>query len=361
MKQVRTNSVRGFSLIELMIAIVLGLILVAGVIQVFLGNRQTQLSEQSVARVQEAGRLALDFIEQDLRMGGFYGAGNFSNQLTSVAFENLASGTAYAQFNSFSNNAVRVYAKSAAGVWSPSAPSSNDMSGSAITNARKGSDLIVIYYGYDMGVPTSSVTGSASVPITLSDPSVCFNAGDLAILSNSTNASIFQVSSSSTCSGSAQSLQHSGALTGKYDQYSRVMKLQHRVYYVGNTGRTNSEKMPVWALYRADNGSTSPAAATPEELVEGIEFLKFQLGERLASGNIRYGDASVVAASGIMSARIGVLVQGLDAIRTTDDTSTYEVTGAGTGNPVNPSALGDGVKTLRRVFVSNVELRNRTQ
>jgi len=362
MNHVETNnSARGFSLVELMIAIMLGLILIAGVIQVFLGNRQTQLSEQSVARVQESGRMALNFIQQDLRVAGFYGAGNFSNQLTSIAFSNLATGSAYAQYTNFSSNAIRTYTKSTSGAWSPSAPSSNDMSATAISNARNGSDLVAIFYGYDTGAAiTSTVSGTTNVPIKFSNAtSSCFNSGDLAMLSSLTNAVIFKVTNSPACTALTQSLQHSttgnsnSSLGGTYDQYSRVMKLQHRVYYVGNTGRTNSKNEPVWALYRSDNGGA------PEELVEGIEFLKFQFGERLSSGNVRYGDASVVTQSGVTSARIGVLAQGLDPIRTVADTDSYDVTG--TGATVNPSTMGDGTKTLRRVFVSNVELRNRTQ
>lgn len=361
MRLSRTDSMRGFSLVELMIAVVLGLILVAGVIQVFLGNRQTQVTEQSVARVQESGRLALDFIEQDLRLAGFYGAGNFSKQLTGVDFSNLASGANYTQYSNFASNAVRAYTKSAAGVWNP-VPSASDMSATAINNARNGSDLVVIFYGYDTGATINgSVTGTAAVPLQWSGTSAsCFSQGDLAMLSSVTSAVIFRVTNAATCASNAETLQHSTAsntsdsLGATYDQYSRVMKVQHRVYYVGDTGRKNSQNGVVWALYRSDNG------AAPEELVEGIEFLKFQFGERLASGNVRYGDATVVAQSGIVSARVGVLAQGLDAVRTDNDTNSYSLPGitipaSGTG------VKHDGGKTLRRVFVSNVELRNRAQ
>ncbi|ARU27615.1 hypothetical protein CBR65_09340 [Cellvibrio sp. PSBB006] len=63
----------GLSLIELMIAITLGLILMAGVIQVFLSSRVTFATQQAMSRVQETGRLAVEFMARDIRMAGYMG------------------------------------------------------------------------------------------------------------------------------------------------------------------------------------------------------------------------------------------------------------------------------------------------
>jgi type IV pilus assembly protein PilW len=64
---------RGLSLIELMISITLGLMLMTGVVQMFLSSKSTFTSQQGISRVQETGRLAIDFISQDLRMAGLTG------------------------------------------------------------------------------------------------------------------------------------------------------------------------------------------------------------------------------------------------------------------------------------------------
>ena len=63
----------GLSLVELMIAMVIGLLLMLGVIQVFIASQAASRLSEGVARVQENGRFALDFLERDVRMAGHMG------------------------------------------------------------------------------------------------------------------------------------------------------------------------------------------------------------------------------------------------------------------------------------------------
>ena len=62
---------RGLSLVELMVALVLGLVLMTGVIQVFLASRQTYATNEAMARMQENGRFALEFISRSARLAGY--------------------------------------------------------------------------------------------------------------------------------------------------------------------------------------------------------------------------------------------------------------------------------------------------
>lgn len=64
---------RGFGLIELMIALVLGLLVVAGVIQIFSAARGTYSSQNSSARLQEDARFVLSKMIQEVRMVGMFG------------------------------------------------------------------------------------------------------------------------------------------------------------------------------------------------------------------------------------------------------------------------------------------------
>lgn len=64
---------KGLSLIELMIAVTLGLILMTGVMQVFLSSKTVFSSQQALSRVQETGRLAIEFLSRDIRMAGYMG------------------------------------------------------------------------------------------------------------------------------------------------------------------------------------------------------------------------------------------------------------------------------------------------
>jgi type IV pilus assembly protein PilW len=62
---------RGRTLIEVMIAITIGLMITAGVIAIYGANRQTYRASADVQRMQAAGQLALDRLAYQLRMAGY--------------------------------------------------------------------------------------------------------------------------------------------------------------------------------------------------------------------------------------------------------------------------------------------------
>jgi type IV pilus assembly protein PilW len=64
------NRQSGLSLIELLVAMGLGLILVVGIGTVYLGSRQTYRMQEANARVQETGRFALEVIGRSMRLAG---------------------------------------------------------------------------------------------------------------------------------------------------------------------------------------------------------------------------------------------------------------------------------------------------
>jgi type IV pilus assembly protein PilW len=67
------TSQSGFTLVELMIAMVLGLIVAGGVVQIFVQGRQSYRVDQQVAGMQDEARFALDEMSRDLRMASFLG------------------------------------------------------------------------------------------------------------------------------------------------------------------------------------------------------------------------------------------------------------------------------------------------
>lgn len=73
MNQVCFNRQMGLSLIELMVAMLISLILLGGVLQVFLSSKDMYRTNTAVARVQEAGRFATEFIAFDVRQAGYKG------------------------------------------------------------------------------------------------------------------------------------------------------------------------------------------------------------------------------------------------------------------------------------------------
>jgi len=64
---------RGISLVELMIAMTLGLVLTAAIVQIYLSSRRNQDLQESLTGRQEAARFAAQAIERDDKMAGFRG------------------------------------------------------------------------------------------------------------------------------------------------------------------------------------------------------------------------------------------------------------------------------------------------
>ncbi len=72
-KRAWSKSSRGFSLIELMVAMLLGLIVLLGVTQILISAKNTYLSQNSSAAMQEDARYVLSKITQEVRMVGMFG------------------------------------------------------------------------------------------------------------------------------------------------------------------------------------------------------------------------------------------------------------------------------------------------
>lgn len=66
----------GFSLVELMVAITIGLIIIAGLTGVFVNTNAAQSEMEKANRQIENGRYAVQLLTDDLRMAGFYGEFN---------------------------------------------------------------------------------------------------------------------------------------------------------------------------------------------------------------------------------------------------------------------------------------------
>ncbi|HEX7769131.1 MAG TPA: PilW family protein [Dokdonella sp.] len=60
----------GFSLLELMVALALGLLLSVGILSLFQGTSRTNKAQNGLARLQENGRFAITRMQNDLRMAG---------------------------------------------------------------------------------------------------------------------------------------------------------------------------------------------------------------------------------------------------------------------------------------------------
>jgi type IV pilus assembly protein PilW len=75
---------RGFSLVELMVAMLIGLILLFGVTQVYVSSKRSANAQEDLARMQENGRFAMDLITRDLRRAGYWGGNRDPFQILGV-------------------------------------------------------------------------------------------------------------------------------------------------------------------------------------------------------------------------------------------------------------------------------------
>ncbi|MEM7279390.1 MAG: PilW family protein [Pseudomonadota bacterium] len=77
-KQYKMNrkGAQGFSLLELMISLVLGMIIIGGAATVYLGTKQSFNEADQVAKLSENGRFALQLISNSVRHINFFGGAN---------------------------------------------------------------------------------------------------------------------------------------------------------------------------------------------------------------------------------------------------------------------------------------------
>lgn len=62
---------QGFSVVEVMVSLVLGLVVVAGVSQVYLGSKQSYRLNEARSRMQEDARFVLQFLSKYIRLAGY--------------------------------------------------------------------------------------------------------------------------------------------------------------------------------------------------------------------------------------------------------------------------------------------------
>lgn len=68
---IRTYRQRGLTLVEILVALVISLFLVAGLLQLFISTRLSARVQENLSRVQENGRYTIDYISRFIRLAGY--------------------------------------------------------------------------------------------------------------------------------------------------------------------------------------------------------------------------------------------------------------------------------------------------
>lgn len=353
----RRRHILGLTLIELMVSMVIALILLLAVTRLFVVSRSTYTLEEGLARVQESGRFAIEFLSQDIRMAGYAGC---SANLSSSAVANIvASPTSASVFNP---DGIRGYKPTctictgALSEW-PGLPSSYFPGGTGEINPVGGTDILVIQRGDTVSTHLSGNLGSVNANIQiLSTASVAssIQADDIIMISDCKNADIFKANNVSSGSGTTTIAHTSGNTTNNlstlYQTDAQIMKLVTHIYFIG---RRNNDTSVAPSLYRKELDNNG--ALTTAELVEGVENMKLLYGEDTDSPgdgvvNIYRAPASVSTWKNILTARVGLLVRTSGNVEQQPDIRSYSLADTTVG-PFN-----DNVR--RRAFNSTIMVRN---
>jgi type IV pilus assembly protein PilW len=322
----------GLTLIELMVAMVLGLVVAAGIISVFLSTSSSHRVQTQLARLQEDGRFAVTRLVQDLRMANAQyctHSGGVNNQANGIYLSQLRAPTVQANglIEALSDITTRwgstPYPDRPASPYSfpsflsmrgyqcdktscvPEAPDSVPAIGKTIGKRVPGADVLTLRYldasgGWALG-GTSSVTGAAdgtlhhvTVVPGQGEPAIAdvYKAGDLMMLADCSNSQIFSANLQGNTfypDAPDTGLNLAAPVAQQPLSAPRLFDFSHDfhtvTYYlqVADAG----DGMPIGVLMRRDNGEAS-------EVVRGVERLDFLYGIEDAGGDTRYLTATEV-------------------------------------------------------------------
>lgn len=324
------NKSRGFSLVELMVAMVLGLILLAGVVNVFVGNLQTFSTNSGVARLQENARFALSELARDIRMAGYRGCDSEGIALNNNLINLVADGSgAEAPFLGFATSIVGYESRgNGTGVWSKTGAEAAayfeftdiELSDKADRLVLKslGTELLRLQSPISKTDKVIEVADASSLDKTDTDKGYlfigdCRKGASVAITAVDTSSTPNTVSFADSANLSVD-VSPSGASYLPQDTY--VQKLEIKSYFIAPSKRyVNNRGDRPMALWRRDKYEGGDGDA--QELAIGVEDLQVLYGVDTTDDGIpnRYVEASgTLDTDKVVTTRIRVTTNSIDAV-----------------------------------------------
>lgn len=394
----------GLSLIELMIAMVIGLVLMLGLLRIFSASREASRMSEGIGRVQENARFALDYIQGDLRMVGHLGCVNDQARLISrtggssesipTTFNTSASGSPMLDFdkglkgfgalNTAPGNTLTIPADPVAGGWvgspNPAAASADGVLLGKLAGRPpvKGSDILALRYFSATGVPVQNITYMGDEEATINVDKARWDqvmrtggySADASLgllgIADCINAATFQATTAPNASGTFTVLGSKGLNTklnggiAVSTGQTMLYRLETEVLYVG----INDQGTP--ALYRArfvaaPGGSTvNLLGGAPEEIVSGIENMQILYGVDHQTDVSKLPDGYVTAqqtASAVAEWQRVSMVQVALLSRSQERASANDQPESRTMLGTSLTLPSDG--RLRSVYETTITLRNR--
>ena len=383
----------GFSLVELMVAMALGLLLTVAMLAVYLSSKTAFSRQQQLSSIQQSVRIAFEYLSGDARMVGHMGCFTGLPTLSTTEFNtslgagsvvtNFALGVEGYEWKNATANAYPLGSSAPAddstpGNWetNTAANAVNTIPVTTIAGAgyglTPGSDVLVIRTVSGRPVRLSANANAAAnqskFNVESSPGGTCSNgttakvsgfcANSYGLIASCSRARVFQVSSIVAGTAPAASELTLSASMGSDPQYlpekTEVFPMQTIAYYVkqSSSGTTTS-------LYRRtfDGDHTN---GLEQELIEGVENLQVKYGVDTtlpdADGIIdEYRTAqNVTDWSRVVSVRMGLLIRSTAQV---EFDAVLPTTGVVNGVTVTYPTTGS--KYDRRVFTTTVAVRNK--
>lgn len=357
----RKKNQNGFTLVELLVALGLGILLLGIVITIYLSSKATSRAATGVARSQEATRFATHFLKQDIRMSGFVacaeGVSNRStldDSLTTYPpslehgifgweFVGTDIGDDYVldyeklgdRFTQAQLDAARTSNAGAADDWSgeyiqgiPGTPVTLELPPQiAGLNPLQGSDILMLSISNPLEIlvdkqfnqrrPTLNVTDFDDNPVASGvETGAILKVGDCTALDTFQNIAAPTDAFISAEAGGG--VLPGNNLTGafkwqkKWDSSASIYETTTTIYYVG----TGSSGRPSLFRFETLCGVNANCGASSEELVEGVENMQVLYGEDTDQDGVvnTFRSASdVVNFRYVLSVKVGLLVRSPDA------------------------------------------------
>jgi type IV pilus assembly protein PilW len=348
------SGTRGFTLVELMVAMAIGLIIVAGVGYIYLQGNSGYRVQNSQARLQENARLLHSIMTRDLTVAGHFGCvkggvdtiDGFQNIRITAAQPLMTANVSWMDIdrdqtnnNSYLDPSFMVQSFDDGAGWPVSA--------SIAAKRIVGTDtLLVLRGGDDSRHLTEPVKDEEEFRIASVLPGVTTN-GRLRtmVLSNCATAEIvkptirdggltfnvantYNVNTASTSPDPDPTTRNK--IRGKYDPRSTITTFEPVSYFIGDSVGSNGTTVP--SLYRLQTIRSSPTDSsvglwdpTPDVILEGVESLRVRFIRPSIGGNLQTA-AEVTAANAwadVGAVRIdATLVSDFDGVRTESTTQT---------------------------------------
>ncbi len=339
-------SERGYTIIELMIALTIGLFLTAGAVKIFTSTKNTNRTQENLSRMQENARFAMYFLTEELREVGFDGGVCGNGERLDQAYNNLDTSNAQYQFK------TRVLAGQPALYASLSGAI-----GGADNTGINGSDSISFRALGGMGrgvalVAPYPVNKSDNLSINPAEAGI-FSEGDIVLVTDCLNSDIFQISNNPA--GGTLSHASGGTLNPKngdnnlraiYGAGARIYHLSSAAGLLATTySITNSVGVP---------GLTLSRGLAIDQLVPDIENMQILYGQRQASGALFYVPSNTAGLDmeRVISIRVSLLVRSQDDFVATNPQPYFY-----NGIDVSGAAIPD--RRLRKIYTSTIAVRNR--